>query len=99
MCRSCATPNRSSIDTACCMVSQSDDEPITTATRGFEDSGMRKPEMLSDSPAAFNHEGHEEVEDHEGREEELYHGGTEPRRTHGAGSRSDSSACNARRQP
>src|SRR5688572_32252294 len=32
MCRSCATPKRSSTSTACLIVSQSDDEPITTAT-------------------------------------------------------------------
>ena len=34
MCFSFGTPNRSNTSTACCIVSQSDDEPMMTATRG-----------------------------------------------------------------
>ena len=39
ICRSCGTPKRSSTSTACLIVSQSDDEPMTTAT---SDCDIRK---------------------------------------------------------
>src|SRR6185503_945651 len=63
MCFSCATPKRSRIAAACCIVSQSDDEPMTTATRDLEVSGIWKLEMLPTK--GINHE------EHEGHEENL----------------------------
>src|SRR4026209_817977 len=58
MCFSCATPKRSSIATACCIVSQSDDEPITTAIRGLEVSGI--PETGDFTNKTISHAEHEE---------------------------------------